>query len=285
MNKKKEIIDIQNFDEELEYIVGLSRSIQSNFQAIVFDYTNKISNKFGESQVTTIRTDLIFRIQAVLYFVRLMKREESTVLKYINENPQLDGLNRIRLSDDFVQNQKSIFDTILYHLSSIYDYFANFSAYFYFAKVFKWNSLFNSANDLRNDKIGKNQKDLIIKSHKDFVDSLFRHRSYLIHQSMTHSGFKYIQNLGTGDYIIEVITPSKFIKEFRILNEEVGDNDISLIASIFWTVKYGLKNINDLLFGMKDELQRLRKTTEGNEIIIDNRFLDKDVSTPYWKSE
>lgn len=285
MNRKKEIIDIQNFDRELENMLGLSRSIQSNFQAIVFDYTNKISNKLGDSPITTTRTDLLFRIQAIFYFVRLMKKEESTLLNYISKNPQLDEINRIRLSNDFIQNQKSIFDTILYHLSSIYDYFANMSGYLYNGKGLKWNSLFKSVSNPQNDKIGKNQKQLIINSHKGFVDSLFSHRSYLIHQSMSHPGFKYIDNLGTGEYIIEVITPSKFIKEFRLLKEYVGDKEITLMASMFWTVKFGLKNVNELLYGMKDEFQRLRKIPEGNEVITDNRFPDKDASTPYWKSE
>lgn len=285
MNNKNDIIDIENFDNELENIARLSGSIQSNFQAIVFDFTNKISNNLGDNLITNTRTDLLFRINAIFYFIKLMKREELILLSYISENAELDETNRIQLSFDHIQIQKSIFDTVLYHLSSLYDYFANMSGYLYNGKGVKWNGLFQSANDPQNDKIGESQKQLITKSHKNFVDSLFSHRSYLIHQSTSHPGFKYTHNLSTGVRTVIIITPSKFIKEFKLLKEAVGDKEITLIGSMFWVVKFGFENINELLFGMKEELQRLRKIEKGNEVITDNRFPNEDISTPYWKNE
>ncbi len=47
--KPEKIIDIENFETEINELVNLSSSIDSNFQAMVFDYINKISGKFSKT--------------------------------------------------------------------------------------------------------------------------------------------------------------------------------------------------------------------------------------------
>lgn len=279
MSDKKDTIDIQDFDKELDLLMKMSNPIQSNFQAIVFDYINKISNKIVNSPIGSVRTDLLFRLQSIFYFARIMAKEESIVLTYFNNNYQLDQLNKIELLDELILKQKSIFDTILYHLSSIYDYFSYMSGYLYKGQGLKWNSLVKLTNSSKKYKIGENQKQLIIDSHKVFANSLFKHRSYLIHQSSLYPGFKYTNITGTDMHSIEILTPKMFIKDFKVLNEEIGENDITLKAAIFWALKFGLKNINDLSYGMKDELERHRKIDKGKEVYIDDRFPENGIST------
>jgi len=282
----KKIIEVENFEFEIESLTRLSRPIQSNFQAIVLDYINKISGKMGESPITATRSDILFRIRSILYFVKLIWNEEKSLLRFINENSDMHQIQRMNLSDDLVINQKAIFDSVLYHLGSLYDYYANMVGNIYYGKYgLKWNSLVKSAYDKSNSKIGDLQTALIIESHKGFVDALFSHRSYLIHKNMSHPGFKYTHNLGQDLYSIKVITPERFVNEFKQLKTEIGTTQISLKASLIWILKYGFTNLNKLLYGMKDEMERLRKLDKGSDVIQDKRYPEGEVSMPYWKEE
>src|SRR5690606_39200200 len=185
MKPEEEIIEIEGSETDLESLSELASPIQSNFQAMVLDYINKISGKMGNDPITTTRTNILFRIRSIMYFTKLIWNEEKSLLRFINDNSQMDQVQKMQLSDDLVLNQKAIFDSILYHLGSLYDYYANMVGYIYKGKHgLKWNGLVKYANDRNNSKIGSLQSELIIDSHRDFVDALFGHRSYLIHRNM-----------------------------------------------------------------------------------------------------
>ena len=81
------------------------------------------------------------------------------------------------------------------------------------------------------------------------------------------------------------MTPEKFVSEFKRLKAEIGNRQISLKASLIWILKYGFTNLNKLLYGMKDELERLRKLEKGSDFIQDIRYPEGEVSGPYWKVE
>lgn len=285
MKSKEEIIDIVDFECEIEYLVKLSNSIDSNFQAMVFDYMNKISRKFGESPITDTRSNILFRIQSIMYFTKLMWVEEKSLLSFINENDHIDQNQRSTMSEILVFNQKAIFDSILYHLGSLYDYYAMMTGFIYFGKGLKWNGLIKSAHDKKNSKIGNKQGSLLIDSHREFVNSLFEHRSFLIHNSVSTPGYKFTYGSGINYYTIKIITPQNFVNAFKALKNEIGDKQISLKASLVWLLKYGFKNLNMLLYGMKDELESLRKIEKGKAIITDNRYPDGEASDAYWINE
>lgn len=281
--KPEKIIDIENFETEINELVNLSSSIDSNFQAMVFDYINKISGKFSKNLIADTRSDVAFRIHSIMYFTKLLWYEEQSLLTFINQNTQIENFHRMMLPDKLVFDQKTIFDSILYHLASIYDYYANMLGLIYYNKGLKWNKLVISSADKNKSKIGQLQKALIINSHTEFVDSLFCHRSYLIHNSISTPGFKYTHDTVPNIYSIKIITPQKFINEFKSLKREVGNNQISLKASLVWVLKYGFTNLNKLLYGMKVELESLRKKEKGTALIDDIRYPDDDVSINYWR--
>lgn len=282
MKSKEEIIDIEDFELEIKQLAQISNPIDSNFQAMVFDYMNKISGKFGKNPITDSRSDIKFRIHSIMYFAKLFWHEEQSLLTFLNQESQMDTSQKMILSDSLVLNQKAIFDSILYHLGSIYDYYASMVGYIYNNTSLKWNGLVSSARNESNSKIGEAQKMFIIKSHIEFVDSVFKHRSDLIHNSTSQPGFSYTHNLIPNIYSIKIITPYKFVNEFKTLKGKIGDKQISLKASLMWMLKYGFTNINKLLYGMKDELESLRKREKRRAIITDIRYPEGEASEAYW---
>lgn len=130
MNKEL-IIEIENFNESYDELYLKVETIERNLRALVFDFANKISGKISNDIIVNLSYDIMFRIKSIMYLTRLINQEEINVLKQLQDKSLNDQHIKRRLSLELVENQKTLFDSILYHLSSIYDYYASLSGYLY----------------------------------------------------------------------------------------------------------------------------------------------------------
>jgi hypothetical protein len=215
-----------------------------------------------------------------------MNQEKKTTVQYLENHIKSNGYSSVSVSLDLVDNQKTLFDSILYHLSSIYDYYAILSDYIYnYKSNLKWNGLFNSANDKTNTKISESHKKLIIKAHKEFVNSVFSHRSFLIHNSTSNPGYLINEYLMLDKVDIKLLTPQKLINEFKELKELVKDDQITLEASLFWVLNKGLSNIVTLLYGLKLEINNNRKLNDKDAFLVNNSNTLENGIQDLWVKE
>ena len=144
----------------------------------------------------------------------------------------MDTSQKMILSDSFVLNQKRYLTVFFLSFRIDLWLLCKYGRLHYNNTSLKWNGLVSSARNESNSKIGEAQKMFIIKSHIEFVDSVFKHRSDLIHNSTSKPGFSYTHNLIPNIYSIKIITPYKFVNEFKTLKGKMGDKQISLKASL-----------------------------------------------------
>lgn len=285
MNKEK-VIDIVDFEKEYVQLQDKIGSIERNLQAFQFDYANKISGKFDTYQISSTRTDLTLKLNSIMYIVRLMNQEKMRTVLYLENQLIKNGNDLISDSLNLIQNQKTLFDSILYHVSSVYDYYAILSDYLYnYKSSLKWNGLVKSAHNITNSKISPAHKEFITKSHKEFVNSIFSHRSYLIHSGTSNAGYRITRNTKQDKITIELITPHKFIKEFKELELFSEGRPISLEASLFWILNKGLSNIISLIYGLKTEINNLRKIDAKDAIIFDSDGSSENLTERMWVIE
>jgi hypothetical protein len=291
---KREIIDIENIENEYKNICEKINYLEKRFYAVALDYKDYIDYSWKEQDIFNIRDNLIYRLFSIKLHSELVLKQHLLIENRFEEIRKDINYN-IFNSDPTLyhystQEISSIFDSFIYHLASIFDYLSTMINYMFGdmkkkQDTIKWNNLVNFARDKTGSFLTNELSECIVKIDNKFVCNLYTHRSFLIHQKSDLYG--YISSIPilneSKKLTLHFIASRKIIKRFAELKNMSNNKHISIKFIVFWLLNNSISSINELLFKLKDEILTKSKGFCGMIVRKDENtgeFLP--ASSVYW---
>jgi hypothetical protein len=185
------IIDIRDREKEFKRIDDRTDALRKGFTILSLEYEYYTKDTKGHEKLLELKENIVYRFFSAIYHLQLMLQQHPLIAK--------------RFTDHFIKNPRSfekhapkhreysyaerqisaLFDSVIYHLSSIYDYmsiFINFICIKDRDKTPKWTQMCQIARQspqiLRNEKMAE----VILVLAQDLVSKLYKYRSRLIHE-------------------------------------------------------------------------------------------------------
>ena len=265
------------------------QSINNNMIAIGMDYKFYIDSNFTDNKIYEFRDNILYRLRATRLHINLvvnlissLDRELSEIFK--NENGQLS-------MQIHFENRKSdisaLFDSIIFHTISAFDYVSNLVAFLSLKnhKKLKWNELAQSVRDPKNEIYESSFSPLIDQLDREFVGRLYKHRSDLIHSGKDGEKSSLSIELINGKVETKILASNKFNKNFSEIRKLSKEYDLSISYILFWLLEKTIESIIDIQFELKEFMEKNKKNDlplmfmkgPNNEVL--------PVSANYWSGK
>lgn len=294
--KPKPIKDITNLDFEVNELQTKSKSFSRKIIGLGFDYQNKISGKPSNDYFYDIRDSISYRLSSCQYLFHLLNKhqinDESDLTQNLSRQQgpgvtQIFGLGMDNALAMASIERPCLFDSIIYHLTSIFDYMGGLTELICGGQGrnrLKWNSLTRKIKDSTTKHAASHVAETIIRGHNEFVNSLYGHRSMLIHDSADIGGFEYIIEDNMARATLHLFVTRKFVNEFSELKTIAKDYRITLRFAAMYLITKSIDLLVDILIKLRQDIESNRKIPIGKEISFwknkNGEFVD--ASTPYW---
>lgn len=288
------IKDLQNPLEAFNELTNQFRRLEDRFLAIAMDYKYYIDSNITDNEIYNLRDSVLYRLRSARFHFQLLlehhfkieKRlenlhEEEGPKEFFNEGFKLHSI-RIQSTNEIY----SLFDSIMYHLCSIFDYLFRLINYSHRGTILdkpKWNRF--------QDK--RHQKDFIYCSEeitrklegfdREFVYPLIGHRSHLIHTENDIGDFTLNYNLSGKDFHVMFFATELFLDNFPQIKENVGeDTRITIKHAAIWLIERTIKTTTEILFELRDDMIRNKKQSFGFFAMIGENGTIQSPSAGYW---
>jgi len=210
-----------------------------------------------------MRDSVLYRADSIGYHERVLKQIINNYRVRVKNAPL-----EVHKDHDFLDNLNSeslfIFDDIIFHAVSLFDYLASFLAYPYLGDVaqqvtWNWNSLvkYSQENHVRNENeksipINDSQFSKMVCEYNDaFIDRLQKYRGFVYHSSIDSAGCKvnidimHESQKNTSDVFVNA--PKKFYSIFE--SDFSGENreEISIVDIASWVYANSVSIAIDLV--------------------------------------
>jgi len=214
-----------------------------------------------EHPIYNIRKSILYRADCIFFHLILLMQVQKNISEKISSDFLTIDINHHALVYGEKQ-QLYIFDDIVFHIISLFDYVGNFIGLLYCGQN-KMNLKWNGINDSALDKENKFSKSLIAslikKYHKEWVDPLLEYRSHIIH-SKSDSANGIFTITGTKEYIEKKFTvsvPKKFKSNVKNKIENLitleKDGKLTLIDVALSLVNGSIQIVNEIISQTRQE--------------------------------
>ncbi len=291
MESQETILDIENPFEEFEKLTVRFKLLEDRFIAIAMDYKYYMDSEITNNEIFQLRDSVLFRLHSARFHFQLLleyhQRVEQSLSKLFMEIGPIKFMNQSievkRIQSQSVKEIYSIFDSMIYHLCSIYDYLfrlINFTTGTETLQRPNWNKYQNDKNKKYFHFCSKEMHEILKKMDREFVYPLYSHRSHLIHTENE-----------TGEFILEYFPngesfSAKFLATdlFKENFSEISGNkkEITIKYSALWLIDKTLKTTTEILFELRDDIIRNKKQNHGFFVLIGDNGNVESLSKNYW---
>jgi len=260
-----ELIDIEGYQKEQQLMDKEIKILRNRFMALAMDYQYYKNKSFMQKDIYKLRDEVHYRLKSVRVQVRVLFKHQQLINNHLNDvykNKREEVIGDYwpsnPLFDQAQEEVSCLFDSFIYHLTSIFDYIGNLTNFIFGnnpQQSVSWNSL---ARSERNSKSGLGQKSFaatIKEVNSQFVNKLYKHRSILIHERSDIFGCRKYITEKEGTFFCKFISTQRFNKHFSELRKLGKEKFITIEYAIFWLFKQTSKYINQVLFALKKELE------------------------------
>ncbi|QEE49152.1 hypothetical protein FUA48_06030 [Flavobacterium alkalisoli] len=265
----KKIIFVDNPNECLEEIKQLIRIVYEGFMALSHDYGYHINNVFGDAakgkvEIYELRDSINYRIRSAnlhFYLLLIQKAEiERRFTAMLEKDPTcFDGFWG---SNPYFENAAdeimAIYDSIIFHLSSCFDYLAMLTQYVFGKNPqtkLQWITLVKHCYNPNGEFSGRKFVANIKKVDADFVSKFNDYRAELIHRKKSTSFANVSLKIksGRGKVITQFECSEKIKSNLKKIISQ--DLDYCVTFASFKLIKETLLDISLVLNGMYDEFR------------------------------
>jgi hypothetical protein len=264
-NQEKEIIDLTDIGKTIKATDDKLQALREGFFGLAMDYGFHIENTFGgKHRIFELRDNVIYRFFSSLFHCQLLVREHHFIAESLtnlfNKDPQkiLGAVYPKNPHFEYAEKQvSSIFDSIVFHLSSVYDYM---SILIHFISIKdrdqtpKWMQICRSARDSKNELSKREVARVIDSVDREFAIKLYDHRSELLHRSADITEHSFQLKLATGKFHCRFICTPQIRKTFKLFGESNKDYTVSFFS--FWLVNKTAETIAELLIALKKDIEK-----------------------------
>ena len=244
-------------------------NLREGFTALSLDYGFHIENTYGGNhKIFELQENVIYRLFSSLFHFQLLLRQHHAIEQRIGErikkNPErYTQLIYPKKHPDFGYAEKevsAIFDSIIFHLSSIFDYISiliNFICVADKDQTPKWTVISRSARDSKNNLSKREIASVIDRLDREFVTILYSYRSGLIHTRSDINEYSFESRIETGELNARFICSNKIRKTFKNYGEQINDYTVSHFT--VWLIDKTVVVIAELLLSLRKEIKKQSK--------------------------
>jgi hypothetical protein len=272
-NKKLPQLDVTDINISFEEIRKEIAHITDRMTGLGLEFINKIDgNLFSENnkRFMNLRNSIQYRLSSILFHFTQLLDIQIRFQERIDEDPY-DKEKSIKWMILGGEQQYALFDSIVFHIVSLFDYLAcliNYSCSGKYESKLKWNSIIKTSHDQNSFLANSKLRTILQKWNNEFVDTLYNHRSDLIHYTMDFGNTAYTIDLMKGKASLEIEAPHRFVKNFRELKRVSQENKIMINYSVDWTIKKSLSAVRDIIDGVSEFMETNRKVPKEKEVFL-----------------
>ncbi|MDQ3019294.1 MAG: hypothetical protein M3R36_01805 [Bacteroidota bacterium] len=294
---KKQILDCENVQESFKNVKLKVRRIERAFIATALHYSHFVDNSLTKSDIYNLRDHVIYRFNSLELHIQLLLMHHHSIneqiKKILKNDPQelLRSYNPIHpYFNKWQQDVSCIFDSLIYHMVSIFDYISTLINYICGSgkdkqQNKKWTNLTKMALDSKHTFSSTLISKTIVKTNNSFVDKLYEHRSFLIHNKTDLSGFSFKFDLIGGEiFSTNFLATKRFVNQFSDLKKMIKENPVTIKYVAFWLIQETINTISELLLDLKKEMELSKEIPVGMLLYLDSETNQLYPSSfPDWK--
>jgi hypothetical protein len=262
------LIDLEDRNASLKRLDNKLDALREGFMGLSLDYGFHIENTWGGNhKIFELRDNVIYRLFSSAFHFQLLLREHIFIEKKIVDIKIKDGAKMAQMIYGrhpyfgyAEQSVSALFDSVVFHLASVYDYMSiliNFICVPEKEKTPSWTTLCKTARGRVNAFSGSEIAKAMDAMDREFVIKLYDHRSELIHRHADISKYLFDLKLDLED------TTSKFVcsQKIRRTFKHFGDKDVDYTVSYFsvWLIDKTSDTVAELIRKLKANVQKNSK--------------------------
>jgi hypothetical protein len=287
-----EIKDVENPIKEFKELSKRFNLLNDRFLAIAMDYKYYIDSTITDHEIYKLRDNVIYKLSSAKFHFQLLLEYHDRIEFQLNEiykkDPKIifqNGKEFVILQHRAIREIYSIFDSMIYHLCSIFDYLFRLINFVHGKEIAnnpKWN-LFQTSKNLKNFMFcSKEMVEKLQIFDQNFIYPLIKHRSYLIHTENDIGEFTLTINSSDKNFDPKFMSTELFKSHFPEIIKENGNTEMTIKYSALWLIDKTIINATEILFELSDDIKRNKKTEFGLFVRIGENNVIESPSTPYW---
>lgn len=226
-------------------------------------YDDHSNDKHSNEKIFPLKDNVHYRLFSLIHQYLIFLRELGTAERHLEnlhkEDPQL--LTRFILGNPHFEKVElelsSVFDSLVFQLSSTYDYISHLTCYICKSdktKSLDWDSLASACNGKGNDFTELKIKNTIKTINSEFAQNLFNYRSRLIHRLKDQHTFNGTVNLSTSKFDLKIRTSEVAVRHFKAIRKEYPTEQFTVAFLCSWLVRRTFVDIETILDGLRNEI-------------------------------
>jgi len=263
MKDSKPTVDIKDRKIEFQKIIEKNHALSNGLTALGLDYSYYINSYFtGDKKIYSYRDNLNYRINAAIFHIRLLLQKHDEIDKIA---PKLfsDLRNTREFHHYIFQSEMEInalFDSIIFHISSIFDYLSLLILYVCLPKTPEekmWSQLLKSMRDLKNPMSKKIAATIIKQVDDELVKKFNDYRADLIHKKGDTFKSIFSIEIASGKTKSLIFASEKLLKPFK--KHFDGDSSYTITYFTFLIFNEVMDSIAKIISELKKELENSEK--------------------------
>ena len=279
--ERKPPLDVPDPQIAFREVGRLSKQMHDSLIFLGLEYINKITGTMksdANDRFMLLRDSILYRVRTLTYHLGLLQSIKENQLAHLQKLKFNSSERQMALLDG-AEQQFGLFDDIVLHSISLFDYVGNLADYVCGTKGrmgLQWNGLVAACRSTDNELSRSPISQFVLNLHEAFVDKLYGHRSQVIHFKSDAGSVQISFSLHTGVSTFTVFAPKKFVKVIEPLSGLTLNNQLTLNYVSFWTVENTIKASSDLARQMVAHIKGHRKTKPGSDLFIFKRNISGD---------
>lgn len=260
---EQKVIDIDDRQLDLQDVNQKSRRVEHGIRSICVMYNEHSSDKNSKENIFILKENVHYRLFSLVHQYLIFLRELSYAEKYLQDLHQKEPrlLNAFPMGNPHFERVEleiaSVFDSIVFQLSSVFDYISHLICYICKrdkTKTLYWTQLVKAAYGTNNEFSNLEIKSTIREVDNKFVRRLYDYRSRLLHNKKDQHVFNGSVELNNFNFDLKILTSEVALKHFKAITEEFPNNKITLTFLASWLVKKSFIDIEKILDALREEI-------------------------------
>lgn len=241
-------------------------------RSICVMYDEHSKDKDSNKNIFTLKDNIEYRLFSAAHQYLILLRELEQGEHYLTElkkkEPHITYPFGNPHNDKVELEISSIFDSIIFHLSSVFDYISHFICYICHknkSNTFYWTSLANSARGNGNEISQLEIKSRIISVDRKFIAKLYDYRSRLIHNKRDKHIFMATVDLHS-KHKIKLVASKLANKHFELDSHLNEDEQATIVFMASQIIKTTFDMIEELLDGLYFEIKKTSVFWENRRV-------------------
>jgi hypothetical protein len=263
-------LDLINPEESFKDLSHKIDQLRNSLISFGVYNTNKITGDMFDDKYCLLRDSILYRANSLLFHFNLLLNIQKMHIDNLKKT-KFNSSDRSLLILDSRDQQIFLFDSIIFHSISLFDYWGNLVDYVCSSKKqmnLKWNGVIRSIRDKANTMFQSPVSEIILSLNNEFVGLLNEHRSDLIHNKTDLGAAQSSFNLMSAESNFIVFAPKKFVKRFSHLKHLSKSNELTLNYVSFWLIEQTFDSLDKILKKLFEHIEINRKIEKGNEVFF-----------------